>query len=444
VTESVIYTFAEDPQYDLGADLILCEGESIVLDATVVNAMDFSNVSYQWSDENGTLDGETNATLNVTIEGTYTVEVTTTTTTLDGVNFDCTTSDSIFVNITDFSVDLGGDQIFCDAGPQEITAIVNGEDSANATFVWNTGDNSQVIEVSESGIYEVTVTIDNCPVVASVEYIFNESPIIALGPDSQTCDLMEFTLDATPINFIGGNVNYSWTLDGTDLNQNTAMINPDDFGFGTYAVNVFFDDPTCNTIDDITLSLRNDISVNITSDDIDNLFCIDETVTFNASLQNADLIEADFQWFVNDQPEGNNSPTLENYQITSSETSQDVSVEVTIGTACFVSDQLSFSLYDVDNCVISQGLSPDTTPGVNDNFDLRFLDDRSGIVSLEIFNRYGQRVYKKTNYRNEFFGQSDNGNMLETGTYFYVIKFENEDDIYGQVHKSWVYINREQ
>ena len=65
-------------------------------------------------------------------------------------------------------------------------------------------------------------------------------------------------------------------------------------------------------------------------------------------------------------------------------------------------------------------------------------------VSFDVFNRYGQNVYSKENYRDEFIGQSDNGNMLETGTYFYVIKFANEDPQYGRVHKGWIYINREQ
>jgi gliding motility-associated-like protein len=443
VTESVIYTFAEEPQFSLGADLNLCEEESTVLDASVANASDFTNVTYQWSDDDGVLVGEINPSLVVTTEGNYSVVVTTTTTTSDGVDFDCTSSDTVFVNVTEFSVDLGEDQTFCDAEPQIITAVIDGEETSAATYLWNTGETTESILVSDSGVYEVTVTIDECPVEASVEYTFNESPIIALGPDSQTCDLLEFTLDATPSNFIEGNVNYTWTLDGTDLDQNTPILNPDDFGFGTYQVTVFFDDPDCNTVDDITLSLRDDIGVSITSDDVDNLFCVNETATFNASLQNADIIEADFQWFVNDQPEGDNSPTLESYEITSSETSQDVRVEVSIGASCFVSDVLSISLYDVDNCVISQGLSPNED-GDNDNLDLRFLDDRSGIVSLEVFNRYGQLVYEKTNYRNEFFGQSDNGNTLETGTYFYVIKFENEDEVYGRVHKGWIYINQEQ
>lgn len=411
---------------------------------TVFNKERYAEFDYQWFLHDNFFAGEEQATLNIPEPEIYTVEIATLTAAIESNENNLAFGNTFNDNKADFSVDLGGNQSLCDAETQTITAIVDGEDQSTATYLWNTGETTQSIEVSETGVYEVMVTINNATATASVEYIFNESPIIALGPDYETCDLMEFTLDATPSNYVEGYVSYSWSLDGTDLEQNTATINADDFGFGTYEVSVFYDDPDCNTTDDITLSLRDDISVNITSDDIDNLFCIDETVTFNASLQNAEQPEADFQWFVNDEPEGDNSLTLTNYEITSSETDQVVRLEVTIGSECLVSNELAFNLYDVDNCVISQGLSPDTTPGQNDNLDLRFLDDRSGITSLKIFNRYGQRVYEKRDYRDEFFGQSDNGNRLETGTYFYVIEFDNVDETYGQVHKGWIYITREQ
>jgi gliding motility-associated-like protein len=442
VTESVVYTFAEDPVFDLGADQNLCEGETTILDATVSNANDFTNITYEWSDADGIISGETQSTLNVSSIGTYSVEVTTTTTTANGDSFTCTETDTITINGAVFTVDLGQDQVLCDAGPQTITAEVDGADDSNATYLWSTNKTTQSISVTESGVYEVTVIIENCPVTTSVEYTFNERPVIALGPDTETCDLTMFPLDATPSNLGTNNVTYEWSLDGNPLNNNSATLNPDDFGFGTYEVNVYFDDPDCNTTDNITFNLRN-IGVTITSDDIDNTFCIDETVTFSAGLQNADVAEADFEWFINDAAQNVNSSTLENFQITSSQMSQTVRVEVTIGTECFVSAEQTFSLYDIDNCVISQGLSPNDD-GDNDNLDLRFLDDRSDIVSFDVFNRYGQNVYSKENYRDEFIGQSDNGNMLETGTYFYVIKFANEDPQYGRVHKGWIYINREQ
>lgn len=446
VTESVIYTFAEEPLFDLGDDQNLCEGQSITLDATVSNSSDFTAVEYLWSNETGIITGETQNTLNVNLPGTYSVEISTTTVTADNQLFVCTAIDTIVIDGAIFNVDLGGDQSFCDAEPQTITASVVGTDATNATYLWSTSETTDSITVNNSGEYTVTVTINGCPVTESVIYTFNESPILELGPDSSICDLSEFVLDATPSNANGQNVNYSWSFNGNPLNVSTATLNPDDFGYGTYQVEVYFDDPTCSTSDTIVLELRNDIQLSITSDDQDNLFCPSEFVTLTAVLNNAMLAEADFMWTVNGEVQTEMTNVLSNYQIPQQNSSSSLTVTVvaTIGQDCILEESIALNYYDVGQCVITQGLSTGTVDGRNDKLDLRFLDDRSGISSLEIFNRYGQRVYKKDNYRDEFFGQSDNGNMLETGTYFYVIKFDRTDDTYGAIHKGWIYINREQ
>lgn len=96
-----------------------------------------------------------------------------------------------------------------------------------------------------------------------------------------------------------------------------------------------------------------------------------------------------------------------------------------------------------NDCKIAQGLSPNQD-GLNDNFDLSCLADRTGIANLEIFNRNGLLVYEKANYRDEFVGQTSSGDDLVTGTYFYVIAFEAEDTEYGSEVKGNVYINIEQ
>ena len=443
VTQSVTYTFAEQPIFDLGEDLNLCEGETIQLDATLSNADDFTSVAYQWFNSNGLIAGETQNTLEVTTQGNYSVEVTTTTTTADGQTFDCVTTDAITINGAVFSVDLGGDQTFCDAGTQTITATVNGADDANATYLWNTGETTSSIDVSVSNVYEVTVTIDGCPVTSSVDYTFNESPIIALGPDTATCDLQEIVLNATPSNAADQPVNYAWTLNGDPLNQTSAIINPTEFG--TYEVEVYFNDISCSSTDSINLSVRDDISVNLASDDEDNLFCANEVVSITSELNNAIEAEAQYQWFENETaiPGATNS-NLTNFELTFENGDEiTIALEVVIGTACFVDSELTVNKYAIDNCVIPQGLSPDDD-GLNDNLDLSFLADRTGIQNFEVFNRYGRKVYEKANYRDEFFGQSDNGNNLKTGTYFYVIKFNQEDETFGIIQKGWIYINREQ
>ena len=68
-------------------------------------------------------------------------------------------------------------------------------------------------------------------------------------------------------------------------------------------------------------------------------------------------------------------------------------------------------------------------------FDLESL----GVKNLGIYNRYGMKVYSKGLYTNQWYGQSDNGEELADGTYYYVIEY-----ISGSSTKTgWIYINRE-
>jgi len=85
-------------------------------------------------------------------------------------------------------------------------------------------------------------------------------------------------------------------------------------------------------------------------------------------------------------------------------------------------------------CEIQRGISPNND-NLNDYFDLRMMN----VQQLQIFNRYGTIVYSKVDYSNEWIGQSDAGNELPDGTYYYVIEFKN-----NQPSKTgWIYINRE-
>ena len=87
----------------------------------------------------------------------------------------------------------------------------------------------------------------------------------------------------------------------------------------------------------------------------------------------------------------------------------------------------------VQPCSIPKGISPNGD-NLNDELDLSFYN----IEKLDIFNRYGTKVYSKSNYENEWRGQSDNGNELPDGTYYYVIDFTDLETKTG-----WIYINRE-
>lgn len=85
-------------------------------------------------------------------------------------------------------------------------------------------------------------------------------------------------------------------------------------------------------------------------------------------------------------------------------------------------------------CTIQKGISPNND-GRNDNFDLTSYN----VNNLKIFNRYGTIAYNKSGYRDEWFGQSNKGDELPDGTYYYVIDFNDLETKTG-----WIYISREQ
>jgi len=83
---------------------------------------------------------------------------------------------------------------------------------------------------------------------------------------------------------------------------------------------------------------------------------------------------------------------------------------------------------------IPQGFSPNND-GTNDQFVIRNLNNRK--ASIEIFNRWGNRVYKSADYQNDWNGKCTEGvylgQDLPPGTYFYIILIEGKDKFTGYI-----------
>ncbi|WP_055447049.1 gliding motility-associated C-terminal domain-containing protein [Lacinutrix mariniflava] len=103
------------------------------------------------------------------------------------------------------------------------------------------------------------------------------------------------------------------------------------------------------------------------------------------------------------------------------------------GTSPQCTSTQSVTVEELESCVIPQGISPNGD-GLNETFDLSSFD----VQVLTIFNRNGVKVYEKTNYLNEWYGQSLDGDELPTGTYYYVMNYQG-----NKTKAAWVYINRE-
>ena len=109
-----------------------------------------------------------------------------------------------------------------------------------------------------------------------------------------------------------------------------------------------------------------------------------------------------------------------------------LTLDATITDNASCSRTHSFIITDL-YCDIQKGISPNGDTK-NDFFDLVNLD----VKQLSIFNRYGVKVFSKAQYTNEWHGQTDSGNDLPDGTYYYVIEFNNQ----SIAKTGWIYINR--
>ena len=400
-----------------GGDQVICDQTETTLTTTTNGPVQ----SYQWYLNGTAIAGATNDNLTVSESGAYKVVA-------DGVDCDQPVEDEVNISIPGLiSVDLGEDQEFCDVASYEIIPNIVGN-SSNATYLWSTSETTPTITVSTSGDYSVVITAETCEVTDTVSLLFEDTPLFDLGEDLETCFENNIVLDASPSNMNPDDVTYVWSPGG----ETTPSIVVTEAG--TYSVTASFGN--CEVEDSITISARTDLDINL---DEDFKSCVGEEWTLTATTSEEGI---SYQWYLNgDAIAGETSNTLTFIVSEDFSGIQNYSVIITKGS-CTGTDEVDVVLYDVSNCIITQGISPNGD-FLNDELDLEFLSDRvGGITNLQIFNRYGTIVFNKDNYVNEWKGQDKNGNDLPTGTYYYVMGFASPDDVYGPQTSGWIYLNR--
>jgi gliding motility-associated-like protein len=86
----------------------------------------------------------------------------------------------------------------------------------------------------------------------------------------------------------------------------------------------------------------------------------------------------------------------------------------------------------INPMLIPQVITPNGD-GNNDFFEIRAIADLNG-VKLEIYNRWGNVVFKDNDYKNTFKGENNGGEKLADDTYFYLL------DIEGKTYKKYFII----
>lgn len=244
VNASIQISTLPSPLVNLGPDVTLCPGATVLLDVT--NPI----MTYVWQD------GSTGPTFLVDTAGQYYVSVTN--------PFGCTTTDTLNVTYQSGNgLNLGNDTTIC----QGSSLLLNATTPTATAYLWNTGSVAPTLNVSTAGTYFVRVTLPGgCFVRDTIAVSVNPVPTVALGNDTTLCTGATLTLDATQ-----PGVTYSWS---------TGAITPTIVASsaGTYWVEV--DLNGCTASDTIAVSyLSGSISLGN-----DTTLCQGQTLGLNATL----------------------------------------------------------------------------------------------------------------------------------------------------------------
>ncbi len=223
-TDFVTINLEDGIMVNLGSDIDACEGDNILLQASIAKALITSDdYTYMWST------GNTTETIVVTQDGTYTLTVT---------NADvCMDIDEINVTFHDYPVvDLGTNQFICDASSTILDATVNPQTS----YQWSTGATTSTIEVTEEGNYQVSVTTNGCTTVDNVNVFFGDATA-DIQLTVEDCNTGNTTLSTEE----NPNFTYLWNTGSTQSSIDVTQA-------GTYSVRVTEDN--CSVVDEIIVS----------------------------------------------------------------------------------------------------------------------------------------------------------------------------------------------
>lgn len=344
-------------------------------------------------------------------------------------------------------VDLGVEDeiVVCGDGPFSIPLVATPSNLADLNVInynWFKSDTvrlptlGSIYYVTEPGKYSVTVSNDiACEVTKTVVVERVDYSVDLGGAQLDLCDVSKHTLTAK-ITDEGSSpalapslFKYKWNTGETKKSINITES-------GTYSVEATYKGCTIKKSIIVNIADRPEISLGA-----DFKICVNGDNAITATVSNFNAGKLEYTWYRDGgvvSGEAGSSLAITKPGIYRAE------VHEPNAAFCVGTDEITVELYANENCIIPQGISPNGDQ-YNQSMDLTFLDDRTGIASIEIFNRHGRSVYSKTGgYTNEWFGQTDDGDELVTGTYYYVIKLDAEDKVLKkQVLTGWIYINRE-
>lgn len=311
---------------------------------------------------------------------------------------------------------------------QTETGIVNitvANAAAPVSYSWNNGSQGQDLINVAPGIYTVEVTDANgCTSVNSFEVNSENSLEIEADVEAVSCYGSDDGMIA--VNVISGvePVTYDWT--GPD--GFTSGANPlPGLVPGNYTLTVT-DANGCTLTEEFTIEQPDSLVItpleamvypngfNLTG------FQTGDGVIYAPQVSGGSMPYS-FIWSSENGFSSTSANNLLNLQAGT------YVVVVTDANLC--NDTATIDLFQPDILEMPNGISPNGD-GFNDGLIIRGLDAYPE-NKLIVFNRWGNQVFEKTNYRNSdpWYGTNPDGKELPEGTYFVVVELSGADNLKG-------------
>ncbi len=243
VTQSTIF-------YALGPDIILCPGDSVVLNTGNAQA-----AIHQWQDGITGIVIANTAALTVNSTGIYVSTV--------ADNGGCTVKDTITITVDILpNMEFGNDTIICFGQSILLNA---GAGTPGTVYDWNFGPSTQSVYVSSPGFYKcIATTLNGCSISDSLNIGLVLAPIVNLGANHVECGI--FTLDAN-----NAGATFQWNTGAFTQSITSSLA-------GIYSVQVT-NSSGCSANDTIQIFAATPFNVAL---GVDRVICDGNPVTLNA------------------------------------------------------------------------------------------------------------------------------------------------------------------
>lgn len=149
--DTISVSYVSSPVVDLGDDITICEGDSVLIDSG-------TDLNVTWSN------GDNNKSITIDKDGEYSIIVT------NGVCEGYDTIDIEVIDLPDVSLDksIEDDLICFDDYENGIDLIVNALRQEQYDYIWNTGSLTNQTNITDGGLYVVDVSNNGCELSDSV------------------------------------------------------------------------------------------------------------------------------------------------------------------------------------------------------------------------------------------------------------------------------------